>query len=136
MKDIQPKVKEIKSKVKKIQPKVERKLHKLDATNQSTGRLGTQIALILRGKNKPEYQAHLDIGDIVEVYNIKLLKFTGKKLEQKVHIRYSGYQGGIKKTKIADLLKSNPGEILRHAVRDMLPPTRLRNNMMKRLIIK
>jgi len=100
MKDIQPKVKEIKSKVKKIQPKVERKLHKLDATNQSTGRLGTQIALILRGKNKPEYQAHLDIGDIVEVYNIKLLKFTGKKLEQKIHIDIQVIKAELKKLKL------------------------------------
>jgi len=116
--------------------KIERKIHKLDAANQATGRLASQIALILRGKNKPEYQPNLDLGDIVEVINIKLLKFTGKKLEQKEHIRYSGHQGGIKRIKINDLLKNNPGKILQHAVREMLPPTRLRNNMMKRLIIK
>ncbi len=122
--------------MKNTQPKVDRKLHKLDATNQATGRLASQIALILRGKNKPEYQPHLDLGDIVEVANIKLLKFTGKKLAQKEHIRYSGYQSGIKRVKIIDLLKSNPGKILQHAVREMLPPTKLRNNMMKRLIIK
>ncbi|MBU0637169.1 MAG: 50S ribosomal protein L13 [Patescibacteria group bacterium] len=122
--------------MKNIQFKINRKLHKLDATDQATGRLASKIALILRGKNKPEYQPNLDLGDIVEVVNIKQLKFTGKKLEQKMHIRYSGYQGGIKKTKISDLLKNNPGEILRHAVREMLPPTRLRNNIMKRLIIQ
>lgn len=122
--------------MKNSQPKISRKLYKLDATNQAVGRLSSQIALILRGKNKPEYLPHMDCGDIVEVSNINFLKFTGKKLEQKEHIRYSGHQGGIKRIKIKDLLKTNPGKILQHAVREMLPPTRLRNNMMKRLIIK
>lgn len=122
--------------MKNSQPKISRKLYKLDATNQAVGRLGSQIALILRGKNKPEYLPHMDCGDIAEVSNINFLKFTGKKLEQKEHIRYSGHQGGIKRVKIKDLLKTNPGKILQHAVREMLPPTRLRNNMMKRLIIK
>jgi large subunit ribosomal protein L13 len=116
--------------------KIERKLHKIDATNKAVGRLATQIATILRGKNKPEYKPYLDMGDIVEVNNIDKLKFTGKKIEQKKYYRYSGYPGGLKETKLKDLLASNPGEILKKAVREMLPPTKLRNNMLKRLLIK
>jgi large subunit ribosomal protein L13 len=115
---------------------MERKLHKIDATNKSVGRIATQIALILRGKNKPEYAPHKDIGDIVEVSNIKNLKFTGKKLDQKKYYHYSGYQGGLKEIKMKDLNESNPKEILFRAVKQMLPNNRLRNNMMKRLIIR
>ncbi|MEA3463792.1 MAG: 50S ribosomal protein L13 [Patescibacteria group bacterium] len=113
---------------------IERKLHKIDATNKSVGRLATQIAIILRGKNKPEFQPHLDLGDIVQVSNTNKLKFTGKKLEQKKYFKYSGYPGGLKETKMSDLIKNNPAEILRRAVREMLPGNRLRNGMMKRLI--
>ncbi len=116
--------------------KIERKLHKIDASGKAAGRLATQIAIILRGKNKPEFEPHLDLGDVVEVSNIDKLKFTGKKLEQKKYFRYSGYQGGLKETKMNDLAKTNPGEILRRAVREMLPGNKLRKNMLKRLIIK
>ncbi|PIR13012.1 50S ribosomal protein L13 [Candidatus Falkowbacteria bacterium CG11_big_fil_rev_8_21_14_0_20_39_10] len=114
----------------------ERKLHKIDATDKTVGRLATQIATFLRGKNKPEYLPYLDLGDIVEVANISKLKFTGKKLEQKKYYRYSGYPGGMKETKIKNLYEQKPDEVLRRAVREMLPPTKLRNGMMKRLIIK
>ena len=117
-------------------PTIQRKLHKIDASGKAVGRLATQIAIILRGKNKPEYEPHIDAGDIVEVSNIDKLKFTGKKLEQKKYYKYSGYPGGLKETKIEDLAKNNPGAILRKAVREMLPPTRLRNAMLKRLIIR
>lgn len=114
----------------------ERNTHKIDASNQAVGRLASQIAIILRGKNKPEYQPHIDNGDIVEVSNINKLKFTGKKLEQKKYYKYSGYPGGLKETKMGDLAKKDQGEILRRAVKQMLPPTKLRTNMLKRLIIK
>lgn len=115
---------------------INRKLHKLDAADQSVGRLATKIALILRGKNKPEYQPYIDNGDTVEVFNIKNLKFTGKKLEQKKYFRFSGYPGGLKNEKMNDLKDSRPELILKKAVREMLPPTKLRDGMMKRLIIK
>jgi len=115
---------------------VTRKIHKIDATNQSVGRLATNIATILRGKNKPEFVPHLDLGDVVEVSNVDKLKFTGKKLEQKKYFRYSGYQGGLKETRMKDLAETDPGEILRRAVREMLPDNRLRKGMMKRLVIK
>lgn len=114
----------------------ERKLHKIDATDKAVGRLATKIAILLRGKNKPEYKPNIDLGDIVEVSNIKKLKFTGKKLEQKKYYKYSGYPGGLKETKIEKLYKKQPEEILRRAVREMLPPTKLRQGMMKRLIIR
>ncbi|MFA5163389.1 MAG: 50S ribosomal protein L13 [Patescibacteria group bacterium] len=115
---------------------IERKLHKLDAADQTIGRLATKIATILRGKNKPEYQAHLDLGDIVEVANIKFAKFTGKKLNQKQYYHFSGYIGGLKTKKMSEIVAKDPGEVLRRAVREMLPATRLRPNMMKRLIIR
>jgi len=116
--------------------KTERKLHQLDATDQAVGRLASKIAIILRGKNKTEYQPHLDLGDIVEVKNITKLKFTGKKLEQKEYYHVTGYIGGLKTKKMEDIFENNPGDILRRAVREMLPPTKLRPNMLKRLIIK
>ena|SRR3989338_2198310 len=112
--------------------KIERRHHKIDAENKAVGRIATEIALILRGKNKAEYLHQLDLGDIVQVINIDKLKFSGKKIEQKKYYKYSGYPGGLKTKKITDL---KPAEILKRAVRDMLPPTKHRVNLLKRLII-
>ncbi len=112
-----------------------RKLHQLDATDLTVGRFATKIATILRGKNKPEYQAHIDMGDIVEVKNISKMKFTGKKLDQKLYHHYSGYLGGLKSKKMSVVFSNDPGDVLYRAVRDMLPPTKLRDAMLKRLII-
>jgi large subunit ribosomal protein L13 len=116
--------------------KIDRKLQKLDATGQTVGRLATQIVSLLRGKNKPEFQAHLDLGDIVEVSNITKLKFTGKKLGQKQYHHFSGYPGGLKSKKMSEVYDKNPGDVLYRAVREMLPPTKLRIAQLKRLIIK
>ena len=116
--------------------KVIRQLHKIDAADQSVGRISTKIAIILRGKNKPEFEPHIDCGDIVEVSNINELKFTGKKIDQKKYFHYSGYPGGLKEKKMGDMLKKNPAEILQRAVREMLPPVKFRSDMMRRLIIK
>lgn len=115
---------------------IERKLHQLDATDLTVGRLATKVSTLLRGKNKPEYQAHLDLGDIVEIKNVSKMKFTGKKLDQKQYHHYSGYLGGLKSKKMGDVFASNPGDVLYRAVREMLPDTKLRTNMLKRLIIK
>jgi large subunit ribosomal protein L13 len=115
---------------------IERKVHKIDAEGQSVGRLASKIAIILRGKNKPEFEPHLDIGDIVEVVNITKVKFTGNKLDQKKYLRHSGYVGGLKEKKMKDVFESNPGDVLKRAVKEMLAPTRLRNDIMKRLIIR
>ncbi|MCF7819897.1 MAG: 50S ribosomal protein L13 [Candidatus Pacebacteria bacterium] len=115
---------------------ITRQIHKFDATDKAIGRLASEIALILRGKNKPEFQPHLDGGDIVEVVNISEAKFTGKKMEQKKYFSYSGYPGGLKEKKMKDVYSQNPGEVLKRAVREMLPPVKFRDNMLKRLIIK
>ncbi len=115
---------------------IKRDIHHLDASDQAVGRLATQVATLLRGKNKASYLPHIDAGDIVEVKNIKNLKFTGKKLEQKEYKSYSGYLGGLKTKKMSQVMKSNPGDVLVRAVKQMLPNTKLRPAMMKRLIIK
>jgi large subunit ribosomal protein L13 len=113
-----------------------RKIHKLDATGQAYGRLASRIAIILRGKNKATYSPHLDEGDIVEVTNADKMKYTGKKLIQKKYYRVSQYPGGIKSISLGALNEKNPGEALIKAVKQMLPATKLRPGMMKRLIIK
>ena len=116
--------------------KIERKLHKMDATGQVIGRMATEIAILLRGKNKPEYMANIDLGDIVEVTSIKNAKFTGTKLDNKEYYHHSGYPGGLKTTKLKDLLEKKPADILRKAVWNMLPKNKLRSEMIKRLTIK
>ena len=116
--------------------KIVRKLHKLDASGSTVGRLATRIATLLRGKHKPEFQPHLDLGDIVEVANASKLKFSGQKLSQKQYHHHSGYIGGLKSKDMSAVFAKNPGEVLRRAVKDMLPPIKLRNGMMKRLIIR
>jgi large subunit ribosomal protein L13 len=115
---------------------IERKLHKIDAEAQSVGRIATQIAVLLRGKNKPSFEPHIDGGDIVELVNVAKLKFSGKKLDQKKYFHYSGYPGGLKTKKMSDMMKLNPAEVVRRAVREMLPPVRFRDDMLKRLIIR
>ncbi len=116
--------------------KVERKLHTIDATEKAIGRIATEIANLLRGKHKPEYEAHLDMGDSVEVVNIKKAKFTGTKFNQKMYYHHSGYPGGLKETKIKDLFAKKPSEVLKKAVWNMMPKNKLRNEMIKRLTIK
>lgn len=116
--------------------KIERKIHKIDASEQAVGRLASSIAIILRGKNKAEFQAHLDEGDIVEVINIAKVSFSGKKMLQKKYFSYSGYQGGLKTKRMSEVFSKDPGEVLRRAVKQMLPPTKLRDAQMKRLIIR
>jgi len=116
--------------------KIERKQHQIDATDQSVGRLATQIATLLRGKNKATYSPQIDGGDFVTVTNIDKLKFTGKKLEQKKYYHYSGYPGGLKETKLDKLFNERPEEVLRKAVWNMLPKNKLRQHMIKRLTFK
>ena len=115
---------------------IERKLHQLDATDMSVGRLATKVANLLRGKTKPEFEPHIDGGDIVEVKNVAKMKFTGKKLDQKEYKSYTGYLGGLRSKKMGQVYASNPGDVLYRAVRDMLPPVKFRVSMLKRLIIK
>ncbi len=116
--------------------KIERKIHRLNVAGRPLGRVASEIAIYLRGKNKPEFEPHIDGGDIVEVRGVDKIKITGKKLEQKVYYHHSGYPGGLKETKLKDLMAKDPAEVLRRAVREMLPPVRFRKNMLKRLIIR
>jgi large subunit ribosomal protein L13 len=109
---------------------------KFDATDISLGRLATKVALALRGKDEPEFLPHVDHGAIVEVSNIKKMSLSGKKIDQKVYHSYSGYPGGLKTKKVKDVLAKDAGEVLWRAVREMLPNNKLRQPMLKRLIIK
>lgn len=115
---------------------MERKIHKIDAQGKVAGRLATQIAVLLQGKHKTSYQPHIDGGDTVEIDNVAGLKFSGKKLEQKLYHRNTGYPGGIRTKQLKDLIVSNPAEVLRKTVHNMLPKNKLRPKMLKRLIIK
>lgn len=114
---------------------IEREIHEIDATGQAVGRLATNIATLLRGKNKATYQPNIDAGAVVHVHNIRLVTFTGKKLEQRNYYHYSGYPGGLKTIKMRDVQAEKPNEVLRRAVKQMLPANRLREGMLKRLII-
>jgi len=113
--------------------KIERKTHKIDAKDKVLGRLATGIVILLRGKNKPTFEPHIDNGDFVVVKKSDDIKLTGKKMEQKIYYRHSGYPGGLKTKKLKDITKA---EALKRAVWNMLPKNRLRNAMIKRLIIK
>lgn len=105
----------------------------VDAEGQTVGRLATQIATVLRGKHKPDFTPNQLSGDFVVVINAEKVVFTGKKLDQKVYTRYSGYQGGLKKTNARTTLEKHPERVLEHAVWGMLPKTRLGRRMIRRL---
>lgn len=114
-------------------PTVKRNIVEIDATGQVVGRLATKVAKILIGKHKPDYVPHIDAGDFVKVANANKLVLSGKKWEQKVHFRSSNRPGGIKRTPMTKLREENPGEILRHAVKYMLPKNRTQSIRLKRL---
>jgi large subunit ribosomal protein L13 len=104
---------------------IEQKWYVVDAEAQTLGRLATRIADVLRGKGKPQYTPHVDTGDFVVVVNAEKIRVTGKKLEQKVYYRHSGYPGGLRERTLAEQLQRRPEEVLRRAVRGMLPKNRL-----------
>jgi large subunit ribosomal protein L13 len=114
---------------------VERKWHVIDAEGQTLGRLATEIARLLRGKNKPQYTPHVDTGDFVVVVNAEKVVVTGKKAEQKVYRRHTGYPGGLKETSYEVMLERKPTEILRKAVKGMMPRTRLGRQQFRKLKI-
>lgn len=122
-------------KKEKAQP-IQRKIHTIDASGQSLGRLASRIATLLQGKHKAIYQRHIDSGDAVLVQHAREIKVTGQKEKQKVYFHYSGYPGGMKERKYAELFEKDPGDILRRSVSHMLPTTRLRKGMMARLTIE
>lgn len=113
-----------------------RKNIEIDATGKAVGRLATEIAIILRGKDKADFLPHIDSGDNVTVINASKVKFTGRKLVQKDYYHHTHYPGGIVRTPMKKVLENNPAEVIRHAVNGMLPKNRLRVEKMKRLTIK
>ena len=107
----------------------------VDAEGQTLGRLATQIADVLRGKRKPAYTPHVDTGDFVVVVNAEKIQVTGTKLDDKMYYRHSGYPGGLKSRSLRDQLQRQPAEVLRKAVKGMLPKNRLARQQLGKLKI-
>lgn len=114
---------------------IERKWYVVDATGHTLGRLSSEIATILRGKNKPTYTPHMDTGDYVIVINADKIEVTGKKLEQKKYYKHSGYVGGLKETTLGELMAKKPTDVISLAVKGMLPKGPLGRQMMKKMFV-
>lgn len=112
---------------------VERKWYVIDATDQTLGRLSSEVAAILRGKHKATYTPHVDTGDFVIIINAEKVKLTGNKLKDKKYYRHSGYPGGIKEISAGELLQKRPERAIEIAVKGMLPHNRLGRAMFKKL---
>ncbi|MDO4166904.1 MAG: 50S ribosomal protein L13 [Eubacteriales bacterium] len=112
---------------------IERKWYVVDATGHTLGRLASEVANVLRGKNKPTYTPHIDTGDYVIIVNADKIKVTGKKLEQKIYYHHSEYVGGMKETTLKEMLEKKPEYVITHAVKGMLPKGPLGRQMLKKL---
>ncbi len=112
---------------------INREWYVVDATDQTLGRLAAQVANVLRGKNKPTYTPHIDTGDYVVIINAEKIKVTGKKLDQKIYYNHSGYVGGMKETTLREMLAKKPEEVIRKAVKGMLPKGPLGREMITKL---
>ncbi len=113
--------------------KIERKWYVVDAEGQTLGRLSSEIAKVLRGKNKPVFTPHIDTGDYVIVVNAEKIKVTGKKMEQKIYYNHSDYVGGMKETTLKEMMDKKPERVIEQAVKGMLPKGPLRRTMIKKL---
>ena len=114
---------------------IERKWYVVDATGYKLGRLASEVAKILRGKNKPIFTPFIDTGDYVIITNADKIKVTGKKLEQKVYYRHSDYVGGMKETTLKEMLNKKPERVIELAVKGMLPKGPLGREMYKKLFV-
>lgn len=112
---------------------VERKWYVVDATDMVVGRLAANVAAVLRGKHKPTYTPNVDTGDYVIIVNADKVRLTGKKEEQKVYKRHSGFAGGLKLTTYKDMMNAHPERILEHAIKGMLPKGSLGRQMYRKL---
>lgn len=112
---------------------MQRETHTIDASGRILGRLATEIAVLLRGKHKPDFMPHKEMGDIVIVKNASKIRVTGKKMDQKTYFRHSGYLGSDKEIPLKVLFKKDPGNVLKIAVYGMLPKNKLRPIQIKRL---
>lgn len=115
---------------------IKRQTHTIDASGKILGRLATEVATFLMGKNKPEFVPYLDTGDFVVVTNASKIKVTGKKAHDKKYVRHSGFPGGLKVETFDKLLVRKPEAIIEHAVRGMLPKNRLGKAMFKKLKVE
>lgn len=122
MKTYSPKAKDIK-----------RELWVVDARDKTLGRVASQVANLLMGKHKPIYAPHIDAGDYVVVINAAGVKVTGRKAEQKIYYRHSGYPGGLKSPTFKEVFSNHPTRVIEHAVRGMLPKNRLGRAIFKKL---
>ena len=113
--------------------KVERKWYVVDATGYTLGRLASEVAKVLRGKNKPVFTPHVDTGDYVIVVNADKIKVTGKKLDQKIYYHHSDYVGGMKETTLREMLAKKPEKVVELAVKGMLPKGPLGREMFTKL---
>ena len=126
----------LKETVRTYSPKpgeVTRQWHVVDATDVVLGRLASQIATLLRGKHKPTFAPHMDIGDFVVVINADKVALTGSKREQKMDHRHSGYPGGLRSTSYARLIEQNPRRVIEKAVKGMLPHNKLSRQQLTKL---
>ena len=114
---------------------IERHWYVVDAEAKTLGRLATQIADVLRGKDKPAYTPHVDTGDFVIVVNAEKVHVTGQKLDQKIYYRHSGYPGGLRERTLREQLARRPEEVLRRAVKGMLPKNKLAAAQLRKLKI-
>ena len=112
---------------------IERKWYVVDASGLTLGRLSSEVAKILRGKNKPIYTPFMDTGDYVIVINADKITVTGKKMDQKLYRHHTGYIGGLKEVTLRKMLETKPTEVVKHAVNGMLPKNALGRKMMKKL---
>lgn len=112
---------------------VEKKWFIVDAEGKSLGRLSSEVAKILRGKHKPEYTPHVDSGDFVIVLNAEKVALTGKKLDQNFYTYHTGHPGGLKQISFRRMMQEKPEQLIYHAVKGMLPKTRLGRQMLKKL---
>ncbi len=117
------------------QGEVARRWYVVDAQGKVLGRLASRIAMVLRGKTKPTFTPHMDTGDFVVVVNAGQVQMTGRKLDNKFYYRHSGYMGGLKEISARHLFQKKPEEVLRHAVRGMLPKNSLGRQLLKKLKI-
>ena len=113
--------------------KIERKWYVVDATGLTLGRLASEVAKVLRGKNKPEFTPHVDTGDYVIVINAEKIAVTGKKLDQKIYYHHSDYVGGMKETTLREMMAKKPERVIELAVKGMLPKGPLGRQMLKKL---
>ena len=107
--------------------------HNIDATDKVLGRLATEVSILLRGKNKVDFEPHVENGDFVNISNVDKLVVTGKKMEQKIYYSHSEYPGGLKEKKLGKLFSENPEEVFKKAVWNMLPKNKLRARYITRL---